>query len=317
MLTFSEDFFEAEERCGFLIDTTMKTVWAAELEVLCEIALVCERHNIPWYMAYGSLLGAVRHEGFIPWDDDMDICLIREDYQKLLEILPEELPEGYVVRSPLLENGYPEFHSCVANSDSISIEPEHLQKFHGCPFVVGVDIFPIDTLPKDGVVLENKKRAFQLIRKAVHVIKRERDVRVLEGISEILKRDYGIQLYSGKPFLPETDHEANEMAADFWRLANEVVVSSANEEMSNRACIFVDYVQGKSLYNTDWFRKIEELPFEDFAVPVPGQYDQVLRSTYGDYHIYKRQTAGHDYPFYTKQLEDLRRRVKEYEEEMY
>ena len=85
MLTFSADFFKAEERCNFLIDTTMKTVWAAELEVLCEIAVVCEKYSIPWYMAYGSLLGAVRHEGFIPWDDDIDIAMPRQDYEVFVD----------------------------------------------------------------------------------------------------------------------------------------------------------------------------------------------------------------------------------------
>lgn len=99
MLGFADGFFQAEIRENFQVDVTMKTVWAAELEVLSEIAKVCERHGLTWYMAFGSLLGAVRHKGFIPWDDDIDICLKRDDYIQLLQYLPKELPEGYVVRS--------------------------------------------------------------------------------------------------------------------------------------------------------------------------------------------------------------------------
>ncbi len=311
MLAFSSDFLKAEERCDFYIDTTMKTVWAAELEVLYEIAIICEKYNIPWYMAYGSLLGAVRHGGYIPWDDDIDICLFREDYMKLLEVLPKELPVGYVVRSPLLENGYPEFHSCVANSDSISIAPEHLAKFHGCPFVVGVDIFPIDVLPKDENILGRKKRAFQLIREAARIVKRESDIKMMEAISYELKTDFGIQLFPEEVYLPEGEHERNELAARFWRLGNEIIMYPKDIEMSDKVCNFICYARNECQYDREWFRETEELPFEGFGVPVPGEYDKVLTATYGDYHVLKKATGAHDYPFYKKQLEYLRKRVEQ------
>ena len=103
MLEFREGFFEQEIRNGFYLDTTMKTVWASGIEVLQKIAEVCDRYGFTWYAAYGTLLGAVRHEGFVPWDDDFDIWLLREDYNKLMEVLPKELPEGYLVRSPLTD----------------------------------------------------------------------------------------------------------------------------------------------------------------------------------------------------------------------
>ncbi len=313
MLNFSENYYKSEERCGFLIDTTMKTVWAAELEVLCEIALVCEKYDISWYMAYGSLLGAVRHEGFIPWDDDIDICLFRKDYQKLLEVLPNELPEGYIVRSPLLKTGYPEYHSCVINSDSISIEPLHLKKFHGCPFVVGVDIFPIDVLPRDDKLLARNNRAFQLIRKAVQIVKREHNSEMLKAVVDELKKDFGISLYSEDIYLPQNEHEANEMAAHFWRVGNEIVINMSEEELSNKVCVFISYAKRECQYEIEWFEEIIELPFEGFGVPVPKEYDKILRADYGDYHEYKQAKAAHDYPFYNKQLEELRKKVKEME----
>ncbi|MDF2567311.1 MAG: LicD Protein, partial [Oscillospiraceae bacterium] len=61
-----------------------------EVEVLALFDRICKKHNIPYYISYGTLLGAVRHKGFIPWDDDTDVSLLRKDYEKVLKILPEE-----------------------------------------------------------------------------------------------------------------------------------------------------------------------------------------------------------------------------------
>lgn len=314
MLDFSQDFFEAEERNGFWVDVTMKTVWAAELEVLCEIAKVCEKYDITWYMISGSLLGAVRHEGFIPWDDDIDICLFREDYQRLLGVLPDELPEGYVVRSPLLEDGYPEYHTFVANSDSISIEPEHLKKFHGCPFVVGVDVFPLDEFPKDEKVLARTKRAFKLIRRAVEIVKKDKEYKELERIAHELKRDFRVDLGDAIFDFEMSEYERNEMASRLWGIANEIVMKTQRLESSGNIGSFLTYVKRNYTYKREWFSEVLELPFEGFGVPVPMQYDEVLKADYGDYSEYKIAEASHEYPFYKRQLEDLRKRVKEFEE---
>lgn len=73
----------------------MKRAWAAELEVLSEIDKICKKHNIQYFADWGTLLAAVRHEGFIPWDDDLDITMKREDYHRFMEIAQTELPEGF------------------------------------------------------------------------------------------------------------------------------------------------------------------------------------------------------------------------------
>ena len=94
----------------------MKRAWAAELEVLSVIADVCERYHLQYFADYGTLLGAVRHKGFIPWDDDIDICMLREDYMELIRVLPEELPqsgalEETVLRAELSERAQAALHA--------------------------------------------------------------------------------------------------------------------------------------------------------------------------------------------------------------
>ena len=96
-MEFSKDFFKREVKCGFEIPEMMKRAWAAELEVLEVVKNVCEKNNIQYFADWGTLLGAVRHQGFIPWDDDIDICLKREEYNRLIKVLPRDLPEGFVM----------------------------------------------------------------------------------------------------------------------------------------------------------------------------------------------------------------------------
>ena len=77
-----DNFLEGEIRNSFYVESMMKKVWAAQLEVLHEIDRICKKHNITYFADWGTLLGAVRHKGFIPWDDDMDITMKRQDYIK-------------------------------------------------------------------------------------------------------------------------------------------------------------------------------------------------------------------------------------------
>ena len=75
----------------------MKRAWAAQIEVLQIVIDVCKNHNLQYFADWGTLLGAVRHNGFIPWDDDIDICFKRDDYNKLISILKDELPKGFAI----------------------------------------------------------------------------------------------------------------------------------------------------------------------------------------------------------------------------
>ena len=95
MLQFEESFFEGETRNDFYIEPMMKRCWAASLEVLAEIDRICKKHGIRYFADWGTLLGAVRHKGFIPWDDDIDITMLRPDYQKFMQIAPGEFKEPF------------------------------------------------------------------------------------------------------------------------------------------------------------------------------------------------------------------------------
>ena len=98
-LNFPNGWFDAEERDGFLISEEMKRAWAAQLETLKVISDICDQYGFHYFAYWGTLLGAVRHQGFVPWDDDMDIGMLRQDLTRFLSIAKEVLPEGYYIRS--------------------------------------------------------------------------------------------------------------------------------------------------------------------------------------------------------------------------
>lgn len=111
-MKFDDDFFKAEVREGFEITSMMKRAWAAQMEVFQVVADVCRKNKLRYFADWGTLLGAVRHKGMIPWDDDIDICLMREEYNELIKILPrnchtdllwqECMQIHHVCRRPLL-----------------------------------------------------------------------------------------------------------------------------------------------------------------------------------------------------------------------
>ena len=97
-------FFDEEVRCNYIVKSLMKEVWAVEMDLLEEAKRVFEKYNLRWYAIGGTLLGAVRHKGFIPWDDDIDIAMPRSDYAKSQELAGDEFCYPYFLhrsRSPL------------------------------------------------------------------------------------------------------------------------------------------------------------------------------------------------------------------------
>lgn len=102
----SIDFFKDEIRNGFYIPTAIKQAWAADLDVLAENDRICKKHDIKYFADWGTFLGAVRHGGYVPWDDDLDICMLRDDYIKFRSVADEELPPGgwiILVGNPYLD----------------------------------------------------------------------------------------------------------------------------------------------------------------------------------------------------------------------
>lgn len=147
-MEFSREFFYDEVQDGFYVPALMKRSWGAQLEILSEIDRICKKWDISYYMAYGSLLGAIRHRGFIPWDDDIDIMMFRRDYDKFRQLVQEELSEDMFFASMETDLNRENLTAAIC-VNPIFLSSRKLRKFHEFPYSTAIDIFVLDELSGD------------------------------------------------------------------------------------------------------------------------------------------------------------------------
>lgn len=288
MLTFDDSYFLGETRDGFYIEPMMKCAWATQLEVMCVIKQICEKYDIPYFAYYGTLLGTIRHKGFIPWDDDMDICMLRKDYQRFLEVAPRELTGEYHINSPYTQDEYTYVFSRILNASSISYDPSRLSQFHRCPYIVGVDIFPLDALPTNP---SEESLLNQLIYILISVVGRYDD-----NPEDIMA------------MLPELEQLCNIKLDTQRSIKNQLlrIADSLCQTYNTSDSSIISYIpedSQKSIHlQRKWFDSYDYLPFENIFLPVPKNYDAILTALYSDYMTPIQHCAGHDYPFYKKQI---------------
>lgn len=127
-------------------DQLQQQIWATEQEILDVIHQVCTEHGLRYSLAYGTLLGAVRHKGFIPWDDDIDLMMPREDYEKLLVIWNQSAPKGYILQNTRTDSDFTQNFTKIRKDHTTFLqdEAERTKHYHKGIFV---DILPGDRVP--------------------------------------------------------------------------------------------------------------------------------------------------------------------------
>ncbi len=148
---------QEEKIADYKIPHKMKLIWQAELAMLEEVDRICKKHKLTYFLLHGSLLGAVRHKGFIPWDDDLDIGMPREDYDRFLEVAKEELPRPLALCTPRSEpdifwGGF----ARVRNEETTGMEAKDLG--HEGNLGIWIDVLPLDVCTADEKKFEVKQK---------------------------------------------------------------------------------------------------------------------------------------------------------------
>lgn len=252
-----------------MIETNVKRVQVKLLDELKEIQRICQKHDITYFMAYGSLLGTIRHEGFIPWDDDMDIMMLREDYNKFLGIALNELKYPYVLQTPGNEEecfygGYSKIR------DSSTTALEMVNWGHACNQGIGIDIFPIDVMSENADQLKTQIE----------------ELRYIQGL--LYAKAYGKEGFRNfKGLLPEEWISYQKQAElesykTLCKRMDECLVRYDFEDSRYLSC-FTHFTLEKKMYLKEAFKATVKKDFEGIEVDVPVGYEHILQVCYGDY----------------------------------
>ncbi|MCR5691159.1 MAG: LicD family protein [Eubacterium sp.] len=293
---FEADFFRAEKRCDFQVPSMMKHAWAAQLEVLDLVSEICKKYNLTYYADWGTLLGAIRHKGFIPWDDDIDIALKRPDYETLLKVLPKELPKGFAIGGYLSDNSTTDINTILAplrvnallsQWDSYT---DYIDYFHGYPFpFVGIDLFPLDYVTENPEEADIQKNLITITAKITL------DWNNLNPQEKKEKLNL-LQDYTGVS-LPEDNTLIH------LRRLIDSLSSIFQESDGNQLCHQIENaIKSPNVYPASCFESSLGLPFENSYISVPNGYEEILTLMYGDYHKIIKFQNSHDYPYY-KEME--------------
>lgn len=262
-------FYAEEIREGYTISTSMKRIWAVQLDILMEITRVCKKYGIKYFAIGGTLLGAARHRGYIPWDDDLDIAMPREDYDKFCQIAPKEFKHPYFMQTEATDPGYLLRHAKVRNSETtaiLNVQREHKFRFNQGIFV---DIFPLDNIPND---MDERNRYF-------------------DDLYEAWGNTYNKSSYVNRGIKKGTWENSDIPTKETAILANsayEALSSKYKNCKTEEVALLVVTISTKGrrdncIWNNCDFEEIKYVPFEFLSLPVPCNYEQILTKQYGNW----------------------------------
>jgi len=274
-----EHFLEEEIRYGHLVTSKMKAIWAVELDLLVEFQRICNNNNIQWWVEAGSLLGTIRHKGFIPWDDDIDVIVPRKDYDKLCSIACKELSYPYFFQTELTDHGSMRGHAQLRNSLTTGILMYEKQKKYRFNQGVFIDIFPLDAIPDDINVFNQQLKAIDLAKKKCYqkrdfIISLQNKKRknlimmILQRIEGSLLNSILYKKWGNGDNYHKFEDEARKYMYDNTKLVGNLILGTWKKNWA---------------WHREDYKRTIYLPFEFLEVPVPIGFDRRLTEQYGDW----------------------------------
>lgn len=265
-LKLPDGFLQEENRCGANVPEKLKRIWAVELDLLHEFLELCKQHQIQVQVFAGTLLGAVRHKGFIPWDDDVDVCMDRDNFSKLLKIPPELIPAPYFLQTALSDRRFFCPYARFRNSQTTAVinGSGDLGYNNG----IYIDVFVLDGYVSGSFLRKVQGTILELIHMILvdfhSVIPRcrtfvSRTLRLLRPLFKVIGYVRLFRVY-------------NWVIAWFTKGADRVSFMTHGDPQMSQYWMYKEELQNTIL-----------LDFEGMKVPATKFFDKVLSRTYGNY----------------------------------
>lgn len=273
-----EHFLEPETRDGYFVDANMKASWKVLLDILEEFIRVARKYNLKWSMEGGSLLGAVRHKGFIPWDDDIDVVMPRKDYDKLIDVLPSELPPHLFAQTTRSSSDFHIPHLMICDSRTTGIDISHVMWKKHFNMGIRIDVLPLDGMPCAPI--------------------------------RALVRRYIALVMSGVPRYPSDWPRKTFRSKFYYRIGRLLFLIFGNKGLYNLrefplrmlpmeryewcgSLCARNFWHPHSIRKTKWFREYKSVPFEYIDVNIPIDAECILTQQFGDWKTPVKGTAFH------------------------
>lgn len=276
-LKLPNNWLRSEIRGDEFISSWTKEIWAIELDMLYKFMNICNKHNLKWWVDGGTLLGTVRHKGFIPWDDDIDVFMMREDYDKFVDIAKTEITGNYFLQTDWTDETW-FCHAKMRRTDTTAVLDKDLSVKFDFNQGIFIDIFPFDNVP-------DNEHEYNFFMNELYLIK-----------TEMLSLRSRWWLYE------RNNEELYKRCLD---LRDEYDIK--RRKYNNIKCSHVANLGLPSL-TPDVRKKVSELnayiymPFEMLTVPVPGGYDSILKRLYGNYMEPVKGTSNHGIILFDPQI---------------
>lgn len=269
-------------------DETLHKVQQIELMILRDAVNLCKKYDIHFFGIAGTAIGALRHQGFIPWDDDIDVAFLRTDYDAFVKHVKEDLSDKYIVMNAEEDSNYPLMTTRLMLKDT-KFREEALQNID-CFFGVFLDIYVLDNLPDDETLFKKHCRQAFIISKLQILRSIAFPVLPYHGMKAKLTHiatgiAHGILVVFGSK--KRIVRRAEKIAAEYNDLSS-----------SKRVGFLFDTYPEMNLYERAGIFPLKQVKFNGIDFSLPGNIDQKLRDTYGDYmQLPPMEQRKNHYPF--------------------
>lgn len=267
-IEYDTSFIKPEIRAGWNVSKKMKKVWWVQIDLIKQLDYLCKKNGLRWYPMWGTLLGAVRHHGYIPWDDDIDIVMPRNDYEKFLIIAKKSLKKPYFLQTTLTDKECMYMWASLRNSNTTGNRSSCLSKKQNNG--IGIDIMPLDGCCNNKTMYKISRLPVRIVSVLANTYVNEFNNSVLAVVIRKALRTIGGFNYKKAYIWCEKQNKKHK-----WENSEKVAFRAHADPLTK--------VIERDMWLKCYFDEVIPMPFENITIPVPREYDKLLHQIYGNY----------------------------------